>query len=186
MSIRTKLLSIIILVLMGFGLIIGLNYYSNSIITSLEELQNNGLFALASVARLASWTTELLVARQNYLDANLIRWKSEYSETEKNVTEFILSPVLKDLFVGTQDKFYIDIIINIWNNAKKKLVEVNNMLEDYSQKYDMSKSGGLLNAMLAKVDEDVFFVYVSVNELQKILSNPSKLKVCKNNKLINQ
>ena len=26
------------------------------------------------------------------------------------------------------------------------------------KKYDMSKSGGLLNAMLAKVDEDVFFL----------------------------
>lgn len=164
MYVRTKLIIIILIVFFGFGLVVAIDFYSDDRISALKLVQHQGLSALASISRLSSWSKELLIASKNTLDVIYERWKEVYIETQDNVNLFLQSKVLINLFSNTAKEDLYTLIKEQWNVATNKLNSMNDTLETYSNRQDLSKKGGLLLDIGNQNDSDVFDVYIDVVE----------------------
>ena len=140
-------------VLLGFGMIITLDYYSDSRISELKFLQNHGLSSLVSISRLNGWTKELLIAPKNSLNVVFEHWKDEYTGTSMNTDEFLQSKVLEDLLTGTINEAQYTLIKEQWSVATKKLDAILAAMEGYSKQVDLSKESGSIIELYNQNDE---------------------------------
>ncbi len=176
MFIRTKLFLMIIIVLLGFTMIITLDYCSDSRTSALMMQLHNGLSALSSVSRLNSWTKELLIAPKNNLNEIFDHWKEVYTGTSVNVAEFLESKVLEDLFIGSLNEAQFTLIKEQWSIATEKLDTILAGMEEYGMQTDLSKKGGLFIDLSNIDDEYAFNLRITVLEGISHLSDEFDMK----------
>jgi phosphoserine phosphatase RsbU/P len=144
MYIRTKLVVIIIVIFIGLGSIIGIDFYSDMRISSLKSMKMQGETLLFSLSNLNNLTKDLLITSKNTLNKVYIEWGETYPSISDSIKGFLLSKRLENLLSGVELQEQLKTIREQWTVTNDKLNGVSNAMNYYDTEMDLTKKAGLL------------------------------------------
>ncbi|MCG8478567.1 MAG: methyl-accepting chemotaxis protein [Spirochaetales bacterium] len=161
MNVRSKLSFVSVSAIIAFPLMIGLSLYSDARLRALDNLQRDGLYGYAMIARLSSDLNEL--ASTSSMDNTRRTWQANRQEASEVIVGFLTSPLLAELVSGSPEADQLSSFANMWELGNQRMDEIEAALAAYEEDHGALRTGVLIT-MSTRDAAALFDINAQINQ----------------------
>ncbi len=161
MNVRSKLSFISVSAIIAFPLMIGLSLYSDAHLRALDDLQRDGLYGYAMIARLNSDLNEL--ASTSSMDNTRRTWQANRLEASEVIVGFLTSPLLAELALESATAEQLSDFTRMWELGNERMDRIEAALAAYEADHGALRTG-ILIAMSTGDVATLFALNTQINE----------------------